>query len=198
MATFLDFSLLSGASAVFAFILIFALVYGLLKFSGFFKNTDGLNAIIAACFAIISSMSSGVVEVIRVVTPWYTLLMYLVIIILMITMVFGGFGGTAKKAKGFMDGNYKVVIVWIIVISIVIFIAGVASVFLGGANSANSLNSGDAAYMSLENNGSRGEFGDTDNLGSDEFLENLFNPKVLGAIMFLILAGVAVLLLGYT
>lgn len=198
MATFLDFSILEGASSVFGFLLVFALTFGLLKFSGLFKQSEGVNALIAFCFALMSAFSPAVMEVIKVVTPWYTLLMYLVIIILVIIMIFGGLGDTVGDIKGNMGSYYKTVVTWIVVISIIIFISGVSSVFLGGANSEYSLNNGEDPYLSVEAGANGGDFADTDGKGSDAFLDNLFHPKVIGMILFLVLAGVAVMLLGYT
>ena len=57
MATFLDFSILSGASAVFAFLLIFLLVYAVITYTGMFKMNQGIAAMIAFAIAVITVFS---------------------------------------------------------------------------------------------------------------------------------------------
>lgn len=202
MATFLDVSILEGAGSIFGFLLIFTLTYGVLKFSNLFKNSDGLNSIVAVSMAFISLFSPGIMEVIKVITPWFTLFMFFIIMILVIVTIFGGLGSGIGDIKENMGAYYKVVVTWIVVISVIIFLSGVSTVFLGGSSSTNSVNSDDGQhYISSAENGSYQNSlpaGSDDGLGADAFVNNLFHPKMLGAILFLLLAGISVLLLGYS
>ncbi len=198
MASFLDLGLLDGAGSIFAFLLIFALVYGLLTYVKIFNLSNGLASLVAVSMAIISLLTPSVIQVIKVVTPWYMLLMFLIIIIFMITMIFGGsIGNNITDVKKNMGGYYKTIITWIVVISIIIFISGLGSVFFGGSGSEYSYNSGESSYISVNADGNYITT-DGDNVGTDTFLNTFFDPKIIGAILFLGLAGVTVLLMGYS
>jgi len=193
MATFLDFSILSGARAVFAFLLIFILIYGLLKFSKLFGLGDFSISVLSFSVAILSVLSPAIVRVIEVVTPWYVLMMIIIVFVLITVMIFGNLGTDISAIKGNLGSTYKTIMVWIIVISIIIFISGLSYVFLGGSDSEFAINPGQENISSRTQPTSQDENG----LGVSAFLDTLFHPKMIGAILFLFIATMTVLLMGY-
>ena len=200
MATFLDFSLLSGARAIFAFLLIFCLIFALLKFTNIFKMSDNLNAVIAFVVSILSLFSPSMIAVIQVVTPWYVLMMIIIVFVLLIVMIFGSLGDNIGDIKGNLGSKYKTIMVWIIVVSFIIFFSGLGYVFLGGSSSEFALNRDQTANTSSSGSGDIGrqaDLGDVGGTGVGTFLETLFHPKVIGMILFLIIASLTVLLMSY-
>ncbi len=90
MATIFEASGVGGAlSLVFVFILVFAVMYALLKKIGFLGKSDGLNAIVAFIFAMLTSMSPGSEIVVGSFLPWFFMFMFLVLMIFMFFMFIG-------------------------------------------------------------------------------------------------------------
>lgn len=199
MVTFLDFSILSGAKAIFAFILVFALVYGLLKFTKFLNLPDNFISLVAVSLAVLSVLSPQMVRVIEVVTPWYVLMMLIIIFILVTSMIFGSLGGNVGDIRKNMGGYYKIIMIWIVVISVIIFFSGLGYVFLSGSDSEYALNQdGDTTVLDgADSDATEGSDSDLGGKGVDTFLETLFHPKVVGMVLFLIIAGLTVLLMGF-
>lgn len=192
MTTFLDISLLSGAKAVFAFLLVFCLVYGLLKFSKFLNLSDGMVSIISLSLAFISILSPQFVRVIEIVTPWYMIMGISVISILLIVMIFGNLGDSPGDIRKTMGGSYRTVVIWIIVISAIIMISGISQVFLSGSESEFAINS-DGERVEVVNANSTS---DISGKGSSAFIDSLFHPRMLGLLAVMLIAAFAVLLLG--
>lgn len=90
MATIFEASGVGGAlSLVFVFILVFAVMYALLKKVGFLGKSDGLNAMVAFIFAMLTAMSPGSEIVIGSFLPWFFMFMFLVLMIFMFFMFIG-------------------------------------------------------------------------------------------------------------
>lgn len=192
MVTFLDISLLSGAKAIFAFLLIFCLVYGIFKFTKFLNLSDGVIAIVAVSMAFLAIMSPEFVKVIEVVTPWFMILFFSIVIMLVVIMIFGSLGDNIGDIKSNMGGTYKTVVIWIIVISGIIMITGISQVFLSGSESEFSVNAdGEVVQVNTSNDGSS-----ISGKGTSAFIDSLFHPKMLGLIAILLICAFAVLLLG--
>ncbi|MBT5557625.1 hypothetical protein HOJ84_00690, partial [Candidatus Woesearchaeota archaeon] len=90
MSTIFEASGVGGAlSLVFVFILVFAVMYALLKKVGFLGKSDGLNAMVAFIFAMLTAMSPGSEIVIGSFLPWFFMFMFLVLMIFMFFMFIG-------------------------------------------------------------------------------------------------------------
>ncbi|MFW6008737.1 MAG: hypothetical protein ACOCP8_05655 [archaeon] len=188
MATFMDFSLLTGAKGIFAFLLVFCLVYGIIKFTNVLDLSDGLTSIIAVTMAFFFVLNPATVKLIEVLAPWYTLMMFIIIILLMMVMIFGNLGSDFQTITTNIGSKYKVIVVWIIVISCLILAGGVGSVFLSGESSPFSVNK-------FENtNETQKSFneGDVGGTGPEAFMATIFHPKVISSIMVLLIAALAV------
>ena len=187
MTTFLDISVLGGASAIFAFLLIFALIYSILTFTNIFKVSPGMASLIAFSIAVITLFSRSAIAVIETVIPWYILLMFVAFIILLMTLMFGTIGSTAKETRDFMGEFYGTVVRWILILAIIILVAGLAHVYLGDGEHSM-VNGNDAEFVapSGENVGDR---------GTEAFIDALFHPRIVGVIAFMVIATFTVMLM---
>lgn len=170
MATFLDAGILSGFPAVFLFLLVYAIIFGILTYAGIFKLSKGLSAIIAFVIAFFTLMSPTAVRVIRIVTPWYVVFFLVIFFIVLGAMIFGGAEGGLKALMG---NNYASAVITVIIISVLIFFAGLGQVFLDEGNSTGDGVSSEKPY----------------------FLDILVNPQVLGVIVVFVVAALAIILL---
>ena len=72
MATVLDLGLLEQFSDIFAWILIFAVLYGVLQITDIFKSR-GINALVAISATILLGLTSGTSDVIAGLLPWFVI-----------------------------------------------------------------------------------------------------------------------------
>src|SRR6056297_3820411 len=124
MATFLDIGLLGAVSSIFMVILIFVIMYGFLSWTKpFGDKNQGLYALIAFGFAIISMSSKGFVTLISVITPWFFTLIFVGFFILFLLMMFG------LKQKDLVAGASPELRVWVIILTVVILLFGLGAAF---------------------------------------------------------------------
>lgn len=174
MATFLDATLLSGFSAIFAFLLVFAVIYGVLNATKIFGLTNGLAAIIAFSISFLTMFSPAAMQVIRVTTPWYAVLFFLVLMFLVAGFMLGG---PENGIKGAFGDHYPVAVIWIIILCIIIFLAGLGQVFLSPDNAISS---------------------DSDDIVEQRpyFLDILLHPKIIGIGAVLAIAVLSIYFMG--
>ncbi|MFT4326586.1 MAG: hypothetical protein ACMXYK_03745 [Candidatus Woesearchaeota archaeon] len=122
MVTFLDAGLVSGFSAIFAFLLFYVLIYGVLIASGIAKLGKGIAAIIAVSIAFLGLFSPRAVLVVQMVIPWY-LVLFVIMFFIMLAMMFSGVKFEGDMGKKFV-GPF-------LVIMLVIFFAGLGQAFFG-------------------------------------------------------------------
>ncbi|MGM5483651.1 MAG: hypothetical protein ACQER9_01895 [Nanobdellota archaeon] len=194
MATFMDFSLLTGAKGIFAFLLVFCIVYGIIKFTNVLDLNDGLTSIISLAMAFFFVLNPATVTLVEVLAPWYTVMMFMIVIILMMVMMFGNFSGDFQTVTANLGSRYKVIVIWIIVISLLILAGGVGTVFLSGESSPFSVNKFENSNESeiSDQEHKRADVGGT---GPEAFMATLFHPKVITSIMVLLIAALAVFFL---
>ena len=106
-------------SLVFVFILVFAVMYALLKKIGFLGKSDGLNATVAFIFAMLTAMSPGSEIVIGSFLPWFFMFMFLVLVIFMFFM----FIGVNNNSMENVAKNSTVITVSIIAIIVLFLVA---------------------------------------------------------------------------
>lgn len=124
MATLMDVSLLDYFTSFFIFIFVWVFFYAILTKLKFLSDKSGINALISACVAVLVLVTSPVVNFIKVLTPWFVVLLFVFFCFIMIFMLFGIKLEDIAKQMG-SSGN-----VWtIIVILIILLIIAMAQVF---------------------------------------------------------------------
>lgn len=195
MATFLDISILGHFITIFTFLLVFVIVYGMLElFKIFGDGHKGIHAIIALAIGFIVIFSKGVVAVIQTFTPWFTILILVIFFILFAVRMFGA---TDKDIRNELTSG-STITTWIIIFTVVILLFS-----LGSGFGQESLERG----LSTQNTNTQGTITNNANItltsggntSSSNFNQNLyntlFNPKVLGLILVMLLAVMAMLFL---
>jgi len=173
MATPLDTTLLENFAPVFAFLFVFIVIFGILSYINFMGGNKGVAALIAIILAIMSLFSKTVIETVITMAPWFILFFIFIIFILITVMIFGAketdiFSFLKNKEHGFVAG-------WITVILILIFFGSFFSVISKHKAEQNE------TITSIE-----------DVAPKDSFLWVIFHPKVLGAIITLLVGLFAI------
>jgi len=120
--------------------------------------------------------------------------MFFFIVILLITVsIFGNLGDSFEDIHKNMGTNYRTVVVWIVVVSGIILLAGIGQVFLGGSESDFAVNV-DGTLVS--NYSVSSDVNSIDGKGSSAFLDAFFSPKILGVVMLMLIALFTVYFMG--
>ena len=178
MVTVLDTTVLKAFDVVYAFILVWALLFAALQKTKIVGPSVGINAIIASAASFMIVLSRNVVEMINFAIPWFTVVIIFVVLLLLIFQIFG------IKEVDLVSAAKDQGVRWTFIgIAIVIFVAAFSNVF-----GQSILEAGAQA---------RGEINVTS--GTSSFQQNvfvtLFNPKVLGMIVLFAIAVMAIALL---
>ena len=89
MATLFDISLLQTFDVVFAAILVFAVVFALLRKTKVFGRSLGVDSIISVSTALLVVISDKAVEVINFMIPWFVVTFLFIMLLLLVYQVFG-------------------------------------------------------------------------------------------------------------
>lgn len=92
MASFLDLGLLKGFVDIFAWVLVFLIVYGALEVTNLLKN-KGLHALFAFVITAVIVLTGGGVNLIVAMAPWVIVMAAVAFFLLML----GGFVGVERK-----------------------------------------------------------------------------------------------------
>ena len=138
--------------------------------------SDAAAAAIAFAAGMLTLFSPTMVRIIRLVIPWYMVFFIILIMILMGSYLLGGPGDSAKS---FMGTYYRPAIILIIIVSVMIFLAGLGQVVFGGGGSDGDVTTGPA-----------------DTADAPYFINALLHPQVLGMLALLGIAATAVVLMG--
>jgi len=195
MATFLDISILSHFVSVFTFLLVFVIIFGLLEvFKVFGEGRKGLHALIAACIGFIFIFSSGVTTVIQTFMPWFTILILVIFFILFAVRMFG----VSQKdiSSAITEGS---VMTWILIFTVLILLfslgAGFGQKSLQDVQTSTPANASAGTSVSVINNQTT-VVGSTNSPNFNQNLYNtLYNPKVLGLVLIMIIVILAMLFL---
>lgn len=169
MASILDIGLLDYFVPVFVFLLVFAILFALLEKIPIFGKNRGLNAMIAFAISFLFIFTPDMLGIVKIITPWFTILFIFVILVIMLFM----FVGVKEEniASVFTDkGN-----VWIVVIvCLVILIYALTQVYgsqiqtiYGGTNT-------------------------TDDSVTGQVGKIVFHPRILGMFLLLVIAAQAI------
>jgi hypothetical protein len=190
MATPLDMSLLQHFSGLFLFIMIFAITYavlGLTKVLG--GENKSINAVVAFCFALFMTLASKPSQIVQGMVPWVGLVI-IVIMFLIMAMRFM-FGDEGDEVLQKVLGSSKQSAGWWIFLTII----GILLVSLGttigpdvtpGSNTSNTSSS-----VSVDNSPGSTQTGNW----QANVLNTIYHPKVLGAVMILLIMLAAIKLL---
>ncbi|HIH31929.1 TPA: hypothetical protein HA235_04430 [Candidatus Woesearchaeota archaeon] len=187
MATFLDISILGHFTSVFTFLLVFVIIYGMLEvFNVFGEGRRGLHAIIALAMGFIVIFTKSIVTVIQTFTPWFTVLILLIFFILFAVRMFGAGSGDIK-AEIMKDG---VIVTWIIVFTVIILLFS-----LGSGFGQKSLEEGASTTPSTSVNATAPAGSTATGSFNQNLYNTLYHPKVLGLVLIMLIAIIAMLFL---
>jgi len=181
MATALDFfGLLGNFSAIFTFILIFALLYAVFQFSKVFGDNKGIHALVAIIIALIASISSKVVIVINTMIPWFVLLFMLIIFILIGFKIFGVSDSQLLK----VIKQETAIIYWIISLSVIILAFSLNAAF--GQELLELQDSGEEIRTATNGTGEPGT-------SQGIIFATFAHPKILGMLVVLLIGVFTIL-----
>lgn len=175
MATPLDGTILSQYGFIFIVILVYAVVYGILKFTKMFES-EAVNQIIAIVLALITLMVPGLLDVIKFFGPWVVIVLFVLMMALLIMKFMGASDSDIAK---FTTGNRTVAYI-LIAIFLILFIAALGKVYFA---EGDFLEEDGSAVESI----SEGKAGDKES-GEVSFWRTIFHPNVMGFILIMLIA----------
>lgn len=190
MATFLDIGILEHFSSIFTFILVYIIIYGTLEVSSpFGKGRKGLHALIALCIAFIIIVSKIAMFMISYMTPWFVVLFLFIFFLIFAVRMFG----TSDKDITSIIKNrsvYPILVVFAIIIVISTLSAAFGQRLLEkGTGEEGTIEGGDAQIIDSDPGSTK------TNSFSDNLINTLFHPKVLGMVVILLIGFFALLFL---
>lgn len=170
MASILDIGILDYFVPVFVFLFVFAILFALLEKFAFFGKNRGLNALIAFAIGFLFILTPDLFGIIKIITPWFTVLFVFLILVMLLFM----FAGVKESTIG--EAISEKGVVWIIiVICIIILVYALTQVYgeqiqtiYGGTNATD-----DASVT--------GQVG-----------KIVFHPRILGMFLLLVIAAQAI------
>ena len=188
MANPLDVTLLSKFSVVFSMIFVFLIVYAALSYTKILGKNNAINALLGLITALLLLFAPSVSLVINTMIPWFVVFLIFIFLLLLLFRFMGASESDIVKTMS----KYKTIGYIIIVLSVIVFLAALGTVFF----------STEAVKDNPElEPGAASESGDAlievGNIGDDPgvstFWATFFHPKVLGFI-FLMLIGLFTLI----
>jgi hypothetical protein len=181
--------LLGQFSFIFIFLLVFAILYGLLVYINPLKDEKrGIYAIFSFVVAILVSITSSAVTFIRTMTVWFFVLGLFLFLIIFVFGIFGVKEGQWQKVVQKSD-----VYTWIIIIAIIIVLFSLGSAFgqkLLEKQSGNEVGA-DGQPVVTTTTVQPGSF-------ADNVLQTFTSPKVLGLVLVFAISLFAILFLTKT
>lgn len=172
MASILDIGLLDYFVPVFIFLFIFGILFALLEKVKIFGENKGLNALISFAIAFLFVLTPDLPGVVKIITPWFTIMFVFVIMIVLLFMFVGVKEGAVAEA--FSERS----MVWIVVIiCLIILVYALTQVYGARIQSIN-----------VEGNATvEGAPSMTSQVG-----KIIFHPRVLGMLIMLLIAAQAI------
>lgn len=170
MASIFDIGILNYFVPVFVFLLIFAILFALLEKIKLFGTNKGLNAMIAFAVAFLFILTPDMLGIVKIITPWFTILFVFLILVMLLFMFAGVKEGKITEALS------ETGTVWVIIIlCIVILVYALTQVY--GAQ-IQTIYGGTNATDSSSVTGQVGKI--------------IFHPRVLGMLLLVVIAAQAV------
>ncbi len=180
MATVLDIGILSGFSDIFAWLMVFVIVYGGLEVTNMLKNR-GLHALLAFVMTAVIVISGGGANIIVAMTPWVVV----IAAVLFFMMLLGGFVGIDQKNLLYVFGGEQSAgrnAIWFILIPLVIILV-IAWTQGSPEKTVIDPTTGEEVVVQAEQGQQRG------------YLGILTDPKVLGLMLILGIGAMTVTLM---
>lgn len=170
MASFLDIGILDYFAPAFVWLLVFGVLFAILEKTKVFGEKTGINSLVAFSISLLFLLTPDLVNIVKVITPWFTILF---IFVLMIVLLFLFVGVKESEISGAFSERGMV---WIILmIMFVIFFYGLTQVY--GAQIQTIYGGAEAG---------------ADASVSQQVGKILFHPRVLGMVILLLIASQAV------
>jgi len=173
MVTPLDISALQQFSGIFPFLLVLVLIYAILTRTEWFKEKQGMAALIAVIAAIMTLFSGIAIKTINLMAPWFVLFVIFGVLLILAYMAFGIDKDTIFKTITGVEygGAFGF---WVLAIMLII---GVGSLF--------TVVNEEVGFRKLT-----AENGSAVERPSEEFgfWQTLFHPKILGMLLVLLVA----------
>ena len=177
MATPLDLGLLKHFSAIFPFILVFAVSYVILNkveiFGG--EKNKQINAIIALALAVMTLFSPNAIALITFIAPYFLVFMFFIIMLL---LVYQFLGVKEKHLERYMQYEFGNIHYWILGVALVIIIMGLSSVF--GPSISGDVPADEV--VTIEGQPVQGE------ALQQRVVDIIYHPRVLGLLLLLLIA----------
>jgi len=173
MATLLDLGLLKGFGDIFAWLLVFVIIYGALQVTNLLKN-KGLHALLAFAITAVVVITGGGANLVTAMVPWVVVMAALVLFLLML----GQFVGlTPKQIVGNFGGQGAT---WYLIIPL--FVILLVAWTQGPSEAATTVDETTGEVVTVEQ-------------PQRPFITILTNPQVLGLILILSIAAVTMTLM---
>ncbi len=184
--TTIDISVIGIFAPIFGFILVWALVYGLLSFSKTIELPQHIRALIAVMMAILTLFIPQVMTALVLAVPWFTLMFVFIIFVLIGIMAFGVSKDDITKAV-MGDGAGIAVRNGVIIVSFIILAGTLGFVFFGEGQFF------EETPTNVSTTGSVLSDGDVGDVGAGALFATIFHPKMLGVIFLMLISLFAVL-----
>ena len=178
MASILDVSLLGFFQPIFLFLIVFALVYGILEKTKMFgEGKSILHLIIAVCIAASTIVVKSVSGVLGSILPWFVLLFTVALLVFMIY----GFLGVNPDRVWKLTGYTSLLLIMLAIVGGVILIT-----FQSDLSPYNGSTSDQVSNVTITSTN-----GTVVKTPTSETLKTLTNPRLLGALLLLVLTALS-------
>jgi hypothetical protein len=178
MAT-LDVGLFEHISFLFPFLLVWAVVFGLLSWKKVFGENRIIHAIIAVAIAIMFVMSKNAVAILNISAPWFAILFMMIVFILIAFKIFGVSDDHILSIITSKD--YQYITTWVILISLAIVLLAGSSV-MGQDLLDKQYEEGEVVESS-----DGGGVASPDH--QESWIKTITHPKVLGFLVVMVIAS---------
>ena len=171
MATPLDITALKQFQGIFPFLFVLVIVYAVLARTDWFKDKQGIAALIAFLAAIMTLVSNVAMKTINLMAPWFVLLVLFIVLTLLTYMVLGF---KPEEIVTFIKEGHFAAGTFVMVLLLIIGLGSLMAVLNEELGGLEKLQSGNMSVA-----------GAPDNYG---FWQTIFHPKVLGLAMVMLIA----------
>lgn len=196
MASFLDIGILQSLDTLFAFLLVWIITYGILTYSKIFKLELNARALIAVVIAVLTLTAPRILDIIVMITPWFSLGFIFITFVLLGLMALGiSSEQISKYING--DGVASTARYWVIILGAVILLASLGLTYFSGDPgeiNEEGASSGQSGSLNANFDPATGTtVGDVGGTGQNEVVATIFHPKMLGMLFIMLLAVFTVL-----
>ena len=170
MVTLLDIGFMEFLLPVISFLLIYAVIFGILQKSKVFGESVNVNILVAFAVSVLFAITPGAMDVVAIIAPWFVV-MLMVIFSLLLLFLFMGIKLDVIEAAARREASIR----WVILIlGIIIIVIALTSVF-GPIFGTPSAEAGEGMGAEIE--------------------RSIFDPQVLTTVFILLVASQAVRLI---